>query len=366
MHRKTATRSVALELSVLLGAVTAPLQAATFCVDDANELQATLAAAVSNDESDVIRIESGVYRSTSPNGFNVFNGSSQAHDLEISGGWSAGCGLRLPGQRSSIDGEAVRPGMVIGGSLDVRGRLTLRNLQFLRGRSTHPDRAGGLTINRGYDVVLASNLFRLNVLDHANSAASGGLYLLTEGSIIVRGNVFADNDANSPPTAAAGAAGMHCYATSGFATFNHNTVTGNLADAGTLSDTGGIRVYGLPNCAWTVANNILWGNAGLDIAVDVAHVALLSNDLGEPGGSQLPGSFAGNVDVDPQFVSASNLRLQRSSPLVDAGLANPPGGTPSASFDGGPRLVGPGLDMGAYEQDGLFVHGFDPSGFGDG
>lgn len=65
----------------------------------------------------------------------------------------------------------------------------------------------------------------------------------------------------------------------------------------------------------------------------------------------------------PQFGSATNLRPKRSSPLIDAGLNAPTGGLPGASFDGGPRLVGPRVDIGAYELDELLVDGFDPGNF---
>lgn len=342
----------------------APVHAATYCVDDANELQVTLQAAVSNDENDIVRLEAGIYRSTSPNGFVVNNFSDEDYDLEISGGWTANCGLRLPGQRSTIDGDLERPGLTITGTLDVRGTLTIRHMQFLRGLSLNPDRAGGLTINRGYDIVLESNLFRQNTVRHVNSAASGGLYALSEGTIVIRGNLFVDNDADTPVTIAAGAASMHCYSFTGSASFNNNTVVGNTADIGADSDIGGVRVYGVPNCPWTVANNILWDNTGLDLANDVANTSIRYNDLEDRDGTHLPANYVGNLRVDPQFISATNFRLQRSSPLVDGGMNAPAGGLPSASFDGGPRVVGTRVDMGVYELDRLMADGFDLSDFG--
>jgi hypothetical protein len=342
----------------------APAHAATWCVDDSNELQATLQAAVANSEDDVVRLEAGIYRSTSPDGFVASNFSSQAFDLEISGGWGPGCLLRLAGLRSTIDGELQRPGLSLNGTLDVRGQLAIRNIQFLRGLSTNPNRAGGLTVNRGYDIVIESNLFRQNTLVHPNSAASGGLYALSEGAIVVRGNLFVDNDADSPPNTAAGAASVACYSLSASASFNNNTATGNTADVGSAADIGGVRVFGLANCSWSLANNILWDNAGLDLALDVAGVDLRSNDIDDRGGSQPPATMTGNLRVDPRFVSATNRRLQRGSPLVDAGINGPAGGLPASSFDGGPRVVAAVVDIGAYELDVLMDDGFDLSDFG--
>jgi len=351
-------------LLALAPTVLPPVHAATFCVDDANELQITLQAAMSNGESDVIRIEAGIYRSTSPDGFVANNFSSQPYNLEISGGWTSNCQLLLPGQRSTIDGELERPGLMLYGSLDVRGQVLIRNMQFIRGLSENPLRAGGLTINRGYDIVIESSLFRQNIHRHANGTASGGLYVASEGSISIRGNLFVDNDADTPQTFAAGAAMLSCGTFNGSAHFNSNTVTGNTADLGASTDIGGVRVHGVPNCAWTIANNILWDNAGLDLAIHVANTNLRYNDIDDLGGSHPPATSIGNLSVNPRFVSATSFRLQRSSPLIDAGMNGPVGGLPAISFDGGPRVVGSRVDIGAYELDQIMVNGFDLSGFG--
>ena len=358
-------RRLLLLMPLLLSFGAGPANAVTYCVDDANELQATLEVALSNgDVDDIIRIEAGVYRSTSPDGFSVFNFTDDDADLEISGGWTEDCGLRLPNLRSTIDGELERPGLVLGGTLDVRGRIWIRNMQFLRGLSLDPDVAGGLTINRGFDVLIESSLFRDNATNGDEGVASGALYALTEGSLIVRGNLFVDNDADTPIQVAAGAASLHCYAISGYAAFTSNTVVGNTGGQGATGDIGGVRVYGFPNCSWSLADNILWDNAGLDLAISVAGTSLRNNDIEDLGGVEPPVTNSGNLSVDPRFVSNTNLRLRRSSPLVDAGVNAPAGGLPSASFDGGPRIVGPRVDMGAYELDELFADGFDPSGFG--
>ena len=183
----------------------------------------------------------------------------------------------------------------------------------------------------------------------------------------MRNNLFVRNDADQPSAAAAGAASLHCYGTGGAsASFINNTVYDNTADLGAASDIGGLRVSGLVNCPWSVANNHLRDNAGIDFALAVAGITLRNNNLGVTGGSEIPASSSGNIDLPPQFVSTTNLRPKRSSPLVDAGLNTPTGGLPSASFDGGPRLVAGRVDIGAYELDVLFASGFDPSGFTNG
>ena len=343
-----------------------PARALIFCVDDSNELQATLQAAVSNGEDDVIRIEAGIYRSASPDGFVAYDGYDDDTDLEISGGWTTNCGLRLPNLRSTIDGELERPGLDIYGTGTVLGRVHVHHMQFIRGFANSEGRAGGLTIDRGFDIIVESNVFRDNTQRSAAGngvGMAGGLYASSANSLTVRNNLFSGNDADSASTIATGAAALQCYGPGSFGSFINNTVFDNTADLGAASDIGGVRIDGLQSCAWSVANNSLWGNAGIDLAVAVTNVTLRNNNIDNLGGPVAPESSSGNIDLAPQFTSATNFRPRRSSPLIDAGLNLPVGGLPSGSFDGGPRLVGPNVDIGAYELDVLFEHGFDPAGF---
>lgn len=59
---------------------------------------------------------------------------------------------------------------------------------------------------------------------------------------------------------------------------------------------------------------------------------------------------AGNISIDPQFVSAGsgNYRLQANSLCIDSADAAVPG-LPSLDVAGGQRIIGATLDMGAYE-----------------
>ena len=69
--------------------------------------------------------------------------------------------------------------------------------------------------------------------------------------------------------------------------------------------------------------------------------------------------------VDPQFAACEgfvcfDFELARSSPLVDAGDDDPPGGLSDADLAGKPRVIGPHVDIGAYENDRLLADGFEP------
>ena len=55
--------------------------------------------------------------------------------------------------------------------------------------------------------------------------------------------------------------------------------------------------------------------------------------------------------VDPLFVDPANgdYRVLAGSPAVDAGNNDPPGGLTEFGIDGGDRVIGPAVDIGAYE-----------------
>lgn len=325
--------------------------AASYCVDTAAELQSALTAAAASTVDDIIRIESGTYVSTSAQGFRAE--LSVTGDLEISGGWFAGCLFRQRGVRSVIDGGLVRPGMTLLGTFDSGGLLRVAHLSFVRGVGSD---AGGLTANpfvaTNLDVEIEDCNFRDNTAVGATEGFGGGLIAVSDGSLSVKGNVFALNHGD----AGAGAASLRCG--SGLGAFVNNTVVDNTADVGAAGDSGGVHLNG--NCVWEVANNILWGNEGLDLMLFAQDAVLRYNDLDDLGGPEPPASSQGNINVDPQFVSATNFRLERSSPLVDAGLDAPLAGLPAFSHDGGPRIAGPAVDIGAYELDVLFADDFDP------
>jgi hypothetical protein len=56
---------------------------------------------------------------------------------------------------------------------------------------------------------------------------------------------------------------------------------------------------------------------------------------------------AGNVSVDPGFVSSTDLHLKATSPLRDIGVEDPL--SAPVDLEGSPRKDGTGVDLGAYE-----------------
>lgn len=350
-------RTMVIRLLLACGAVvfTTASLAADYCVSTANGLQNALNAAAASAANDTLRLVEGTYQSTSPQGFRVQLG--ETGNLTISGGWLSGCLLPLRNRRSTIDGQLARPGMVLLGGFDSGGLLRIERLNFINGRGQGEYIAGGLTANpylgAGLDIEIENCRFFNNTADHESAGFGGGLNSVAQGTMLVRNNLFLLNHADT----AGGAASLNCG--SSVAGFINNTVVDNTAVVGAAHNIGGVRLDG-SGCVWEVASNILWGNEGRDLSLHNPGAALRYNDLDDLGGDDAPATSTGNVNVNPQFVSDTNLRLRRSSPLVDAGFNEPMTGLSALAYDGGPRLVGPHVDIGAYELDVLFADDFDP------
>jgi hypothetical protein len=135
-----------------------------------------------------------------------------------------------------------------------------------------------------------------------------------------------------------------------------NTVVGNRY---------GISVDSHPvaNLSGLVANNIVANNTveGLRIINRSTNATVTnSNNLvfGNPVNLFTPGP--GTVTADPRFIGGTDYHLQLASPALHAGstAAIPPGIT--TDREGSTRVVGPAVDIGAYERpcgDGLLQAG---------
>jgi hypothetical protein len=128
-------------------------------------------------------------------------------------------------------------------------------------------------------------------------------------------------------------------------TLNNCTVTGNTASG------GGGTAY-----ATTVNNSIIYYNNLRRAVWSVDDDGAKPTNANHAGGTlnhccttPLPAKGTGNITDEPRFVhlAAGNLRLQPDSPCIDAG-ANAHVSSPT-DLDGRQRVLGPSVDMGAYE-----------------
>ncbi len=193
--------------------------------------------------------------------------------------------------------------------------------------------SGGGIYNKG-----GSNAIFINVSITDNHAVrvfnSGGGICNEESSPILTNVLLANN------TGIEGGAIYNGYTS--IPVLTNVTITKNTADAG-----GGIFHYS--SSSSKIRNSIIWGN---------------NSGIGDPGvttveHSLVQGGFlgTGNIATDPQFKDANgNYQLRSGSPAIDAGSTSYYGNseTPNIStvtkdLGGNKRVLGAGIDMGAYE-----------------
>lgn len=338
-------------LALVTALLSATANADEFCVADGNAFDLALSASNGNGEADVIRMQAGDYRRNAGSGFYTGVGAGQA--LEISGGWSAGCGSQSRDPAlTQIHGDGLRRGLRIDAAGGA-GNVIVSNLSFVAGFATTLEMAGGLVINglSGYsgDILIERNIFRGN----NGSAQSGGLYVTRGATTTVRGNLFIYNMGTS-------SGGAYLNPAGGIGFVSNNTFGYNSSPESSLSNPGGLRHDG--SGVLDVVNNLFVGNSNGLGAHDV-HIlpgdSFLNNRYGFI--AAMPAMSAGNTTADPQIIDQTgNFRLQDGSPLIDAGFAPVPGERTQFDLDGQPRVIGAAIDIGAYEKsDVLFFNDFE-------
>jgi hypothetical protein len=166
--------------------------------------------------------------------------------------------------------------------------------------------------------------------------------------------------------------------------FTNCTFTDNIASergGGLFND--GFEVMGSQVFNQTVVNSILFNNGApegsevytMDGNTTFSYSLVLFSEGSDGTWDTAVGIDGGNnVDTSPVFVDAGDpdgadntfgtdddgLRLMSTSPAISAGNSAAPDlvGV-SIDFRGGPRIVGPAVDMGAYEQTGIIIPDLD-------
>ena len=222
----------------------------------------------------------------------------------------------------TITGGATLPGAINdifngGGILITGASPTIRNCTVTGNRSGCW--GGGICVTDGAPVIVDCRI----TANHSDDDG-GGIFAWAGASPRIVNTLIAAND-----TALYG--GGICLFT-GDAEIVNCTITGN-------ESTWATGVYGYQG---TIRNTIIWGNSG--VALEGTPDITFSNVEGGATGE-------GNMDVAPGFVDAKNgdFHLTDMSLLIDAGDIAVLDFV-QEDFEGDPRMIGDGVDIGADEH----------------
>ncbi|HET6546695.1 MAG TPA: hypothetical protein VFG55_08125 [Rhodanobacteraceae bacterium] len=317
-------------------------RAAFFCATTAAEFQAALDSAETNNEDDQISVAGGHYLLTS----GLHYSSGQLDSIVIVGGWNDDCSEYINAP-TILDGQSATRPLHVASHV---GDINIQGLIFQNGLSTNNHGGGLLVTNEIGDIRVEGNFFFNN---RADDYAGGMLATSTIGTQRIRNNLFAGN------TAAAIGAVELCQ-TGGEGYFTSNTVIANTSDSD-LS-VGGLHT----ECSahFNLSNNIIWGNnanGAADYGTTIGN-SRYNNDIGTLAEGTFGDPVENELSVDPQFcqtLGCDLFELTRNSPLVDVGLDAPPGGLAPVDLARHDRIIGPHVDIGAYENFRIFIGVFE-------
>jgi hypothetical protein len=341
-----------------------PVAAENFCVTTAAQLQSALTSAQDNGENDTIRVRTGTY--DAPVGGFLYQAAAGEHfDLDLSGGWHAlaqfPCALHddVP-WATALDGNGTTRVMRL--KLDANaGNVRVARFLFMHGNDAGFS-AGGLYIssesNDGTPVTVEGNAFFENF-----SQVGGALEVLTSGATLaVVNNLFLLNEAGTdePATSLANSGNEETAIV-----FTNNTVISN--HLGQSAAENAKAVYFLADRVLVVNNNF-WDNDGFDLDPGMTGNRSIYNNNYQSAILHGTTDVQDNISVAPEYGGGFlDFTPARGSALVDAGR-DPPGIDPGwyladVDLNGAQRKVGARVDIGAFENERIFVDGFDPGGF---
>jgi hypothetical protein len=387
--------------AVLAIGVAAPAGASTYCVNnpscvaaggtdkgnDATALASALSAAQVASGRDRVEVGAGAYEHAG--GYKYSGGVGNELDLAGAGSGqtvltntTTGTTLSVTAPDSAVTGfgivlppAAPASGLSLAGANSVGKDIAVAT-QATSTSGTGAIVGGGATLS-GAKLTGAAKSFQYGVVgtgrledstvDHANLAVYGPTEIhrvaISGSTIGIYGNGTAykvDQVLIQVPAGNRGIAAASLPVTDATVTVDHATIVGtgdmNSVGVAAQASSGGAAhnarvivrssiVRGTGHSLQLYAGN---GNANIEVDHSDLDQSTLLNQI-QAGWSGGVTDNGGNVNVDPQFVSASDFHLPAGSPVVDQGAAALQAGESSTDFDGAARLAGAATDMGAFE-----------------
>ncbi len=293
----------------------------------------------------------------------ILRNTIQGNYAEYSGG---GIYLRLDAQSAIVKHNLILGNgaeTFNGGGISVRlgstASVEIKNNQILSNGAF--DSGAGLDIQGSGSGSIIANLIESCYTD---ASTAGGVGIFVQGdatgspSLLIADNVIDSNTGGGDVVTGGGI--LVGWGVGPATRIVNNTITGNSA-----AQAGGLGVYyadspDLPGSSPIIANNIIWGNKDLaGQPDDLSGVSVQDGALGATApvaaDYNLVGagnsSGAGNISGDPGFIdpAAADFHLLAGSPAINAGDNASVDPALTTDFDGKPRIMGAGVDLGAYE-----------------
>ncbi len=324
------------------------------CVASSADLVQALSNAVFDDGDDEIRIMVGTYIAPAavPGGFRYV--SSQPGDLVLSGGWISDDPFGAPGCDSQLskpaltvlDAEYQAQVLVIQPGATT-GDIFIRNLTVTRGTATN--NGGGIYFDP-WDPAWTGNLGIQSLLVLANEAVNEGAGLY---AVLPHGYLRMENSAIAGNVCGGGiGAGLSVVANGQSIMFANITVAGN--SSGNVFGAG-MRLGGA--AAMLVQNSVIHDNTPFGLELAATSVRLRHNHINGLAGLP-PLEDTDTLSGNPMLGAGSlGLTPLPGSDLIDRGEAVP-GGLPYRDADGGQRITGAAVDLGAFESQ-IFADGYE-------
>lgn len=346
----------------LIGLASPPALAVDYCVTNAQQFRAALAASFHSGSNDEIRLAAGTYVWNDGNDTPAFEGFiANGRTLTVSGGWTSTCTSQSGNAADTVlSGGNSRPVMALRASTHALAHVRVRDLTVAHGNSNQftPGLAINIAQMAGGSVLIERVVIRNN--STFSTSLPGGLLIRAKENapVRIRNTLIHDNFG--------GRYGAINMSIQGQAFLSNNTVVRNAA-LGQSHHIGGVFIFGFGHA--TLSNNVIDGNDFANGKVQL-HVSpntglTLRNNLIN-GVRSLPAQIdeQDTVAGDPRFVQAGLYLPAANSPLRNAGLAHPPGGMNNWDVAGLPRVQEGRIDIGAHEFDprvfdGIFSNGLE-------
>lgn len=266
---------------------------------------------------------------------------------------------------STISGSVVHSasGPAVGGGLYSPGSVLAKYSIFRNNTASNDSGSGfgGAAFLSGNASIVASTI-------HGNTADNvGGLVLIgsnATGNLTIKNSTITDNYGSASSFGAGAYLGSD-------AVVSNSTITGNTeANANDTKYGAGLSAkYGttIELRSTIVSGNVLFdGNVSLPSDIGAAAGAepptlTGSNNLLGASASTTPADTLATADPRLEPLDSNGGPTPTMAPLTGSLAFN--AGTGSDDYDqrgpGYPRLVGAGVDIGAFESDALFIDGFD-------